>query len=79
MKDENIYGLYEMMDDFATLTYLKGNAYDKHSLSIYQEALERVREYGRGIVETEVKHRQYAELKQRVFEFETLHPEVKND
>lgn len=80
MEEENVYGLYEMMDDFAMLTYLKPNyPLSHHERNIREEALERVNAYGGKMVREECLRRQHADLVNRLQEFENLHPEVKND
>ena len=76
--EENVYGLYEMIDDFAILIYTKKYVMDKHESNIREEALDRVHKYGCELVTAEVKRRKYAELQERVVAFEIANPEVKN-
>jgi hypothetical protein len=77
--EENVYGLYEMMDDFAILTYTKKYGLSRHESNIREEALDRVYKYGGDLVTAEIKRRQYAELQERVLAFEIANPEVKNE
>lgn len=77
--EENVYGLYEMMDDFAILTYTKKYGLSRYESNIREEALNRVHKYGCDLVTAEVKRRQYAELQERVLAFEIANPEVKNE
>jgi hypothetical protein len=63
----------ELVNDFAIVTYLKGNAWNRHEQSIRAEAMERIHKHGAALVHEEVTAREYARLKQMVLDFETTH------
>jgi hypothetical protein len=63
----------ELVNDFAIVTYLKGNAWNRHEQSIRAEAMERIHKHGAALVHEEVVAREYARLKQMVLDFETTH------
>ena len=63
----------QMLNDFAVVTYLKGNAYNRHEQSIRAEAMERIHKHGAALVHEEVTAREYARLKQMVLDFEIFH------
>jgi len=63
----------ELVNDFAIVTYLKGNAWNRHEQSIRAEAMERIHKHGAALVHEEVTAREYARLKQMVLDFETSH------
>jgi len=63
----------ELVNDFAIVTYLKGNAWNRHEQSIRAEAMERIHKHGAALVHEEVVAREYARLKQMVLDFETSH------
>jgi hypothetical protein len=63
--------LEQMLNDFAVVTYLKGNAWNRHEQSIRAEAMERIHKRGAALVREEVVAREYARLKQMVLDFET--------
>ena len=63
----------ELVNDFAIVTYLKGNAWNRHEQSIRAEAMERIHKHGAALVHEEVTAREYARLKQMVLDFETIH------
>ena len=63
----------QMLNDFAVVTYLKGNAYNRHEQSIRAEAMERIHKHGAALVQEEVIAREYTRLKQMVLDFEITH------
>ena len=63
--------LEQLLNDFAIVTYLKGNAWNRHEQSIRAEAMDRIHKRGAALVHEEVVAREYARLKQMVLNFET--------
>ena len=67
---EYMMDLEQMLNDFAVVTYLKGNTWERHTSAIRAEAMERIHKHGAALVHEEVTAREYARLKQMVFDFE---------
>ena len=63
----------QMLNDFAVVTYLKGNTWNRHEQSIRAEAMERIHKHGAALVQEEVTAREYTRLKQMVLDFEIFH------
>jgi hypothetical protein len=63
----------QMLNDFAVVTYLKGNTWNRHEQSIRAEAMERIHKHGAALVHEEITAREYARLKQMVLDFEITH------
>ena len=63
--------LEQLVNDFAIVTYLKGNTWNRHEQSIRAEAMDRIHKRGAALVHEEVVAREYARLKQMVLNFET--------
>ena len=67
---EYMMNLEQMVNDFAVVTYLKGNTWNRHEQQIRAEAMERIHKHGAALVHEEVTPREYARLKQMVLDFE---------
>ena len=67
---EYMMNLEQMVNDFAVVTYLKGNTWNRHEQQIRAEAMKRIHEHGAALVREESTAREYARLKQMVLDFE---------
>ena len=70
---EYMMNIEQMLNDFAVVTYLKGNTWNRHEQSIRDEAMKRIHEHGSVLVREEVTAREYTRLKQMVLDFEITH------